>query len=605
MLIDRVVTLTGGADRPVQQRLFNDLVDNVTGLALFNAGTGIGKTLAYLSAHIQSGGPVVIAVPNHQLARQVLSSIDDINTHADTLGIKPIKAGLRLGRQEYLSPDKVSALFNAYAADSEVDDARLWRELLTAANASDDSNLIQNFIAEFGELPAGITVNDICCSADDKSSRALVAERENEQDLDAIIITHITLIATAGFNSLPEKFRTKGRLIVDEADGLIHTSEMLYSRRISVNAIARKSALNAEIRKAVDELLPGIEHLRDGVHFLADMPDVWLALTNLAEVAAETLGDHPFVTQLHRFFELSVRNAAVSVAKGKATLMQLSTFAAKVFATRIEGYASVWLLSGTLDITSDKAHSAKWLCKKLGISDVPHFYGHYEPLNYGRASFTLGRGPAAIKNEIVSDEFIRFCAANISGTMLVCTGSHDETERLAEAVRTLGRVSVIEDRPGTSMSKVIRSFAEAPDPVVLVTARASVGTDIRAIDGGQRFRKMMITRLPFSPPPDQGDVEWKADRLGVDQSKVQQWYYRDSLQKSVRRFVQTIGRAIRSENDECEYMIMDKRMPDAGEKCSNTIFRDAIPERFFRDYMKAQYLTEAGCAKPEEVEIFI
>ncbi|MCA6065345.1 helicase C-terminal domain-containing protein [Thalassolituus marinus] len=605
MLIDSVVSLTGGADRPVQQRLFNDLINNSTGLALFNAGTGIGKTLAYLAAHIQSGGSVVVAVPNHQLARQVMSSIDDINMHAGTLGIKPIKAGLRLGRQEYLSPDRVSVLFDAYTADSDKDDARLWNELLAAANASDDSNLIQNFIAEFGELPSGITANDICCSADDKSSRALVAERENEQDLDAIIVSHITLIATSGFNSLPKKFRIKGRLIVDEADALIHTAEMLYSRRISVNAIARKSALNAEIGKAIDKLLPGIERLGDGIHFLMGMPDVWLALTNLAEVAAESLGDHPFVTQLYRFFELSARNAAISVIKGKATLLQLSTFAARVFAARIDGYASVWLLSGTLDITSEKEHSAKWLCKKLGISDAPHFYGHYEPQDYGRASFTLGRGPVAIKNEVVSQEFIGFCAANISGTMLVCTGSHDETERLTEAIRTLGRVSVIEDRPGTSMSKVIQSFAETPDPVVLVTARAAVGTDIRASDGTQRFRKMMITRLPFSPPPDMGDVEWRADRIGVDPSKVQSWYFQDSLQTSVRRFVQTIGRGIRTEHDECEFLIMDKRMPDAGAKGSNTIFRDAIPERFFRDYMRAQHLSEAGCAKSEEVEIFI
>ncbi len=605
MLIDKLVSVCNGTHRPVQQRLFSDLVANPEGLALFNAGTGIGKTFAYITAHVQAGGAAVIAVPNHQLARQVLSSFNLLNTYAERIGIQPVRAGLRLGYQEYLSPVKVSALFDAFSEDCNQDERLLWTELLRAANAYDHTNLIQNFIAEFGCLPASVTASDVCCTADDKSSQALQRERTNEPELDVIVISHITLLAVSAFNSLPDKFMQGARLIVDEADAMIHTAEMLYSRRISVNAIARKAELNEPIRKAVAQLLRGIEPLDDGIHFLSSMPDTWLALTNLAEVAADTLGEHPFVAQLFRFFELSVRNAAISVVKGKATLLQLSTFAGRVFATRSEGFSSVWLLSGTLDITSDKTHSANWLSKKLGLSGAHYFYGHYEPSDFGKATFKLGRGPAAVKDDAVSDEFIQFCASHVTDTMLICTMSHDETERLSAALRAIGRVQVIEDRQGIAMSSVIDAFISTPDPVVLVTARAAVGTDIRAEEGGQKFRKQMITRLPFSPPPDPGDIEWRADQMGFDFTQVKSWYYQDSLQTSVRRFVQTVGRGIRSENDECEFWIMDKRMPDAADRGSHTIFRDALPVRFFRDYAKAEFVVTDGITKPGEVEIFI
>src|SRR5690606_22620606 len=138
-------------------------------------------------------------------------------------------------------------------------------------------------------------------------------------------------------------------------------------------------------------------------------------------------------SQIARFVGNSSRNAAISVTKGKATLLQLSTFAARIFAVRVKDMSSVWLLSGTLDVTNQKTHSAIWLCRKLGIADQPAFYGHYEPSRFGRATFALGRGPAPIVRESVADSFIEFCADHVGDTMLICTVSHDEAERLSNA----------------------------------------------------------------------------------------------------------------------------------------------------------------------------
>lgn len=600
-MLNDIIALRGGTTRRAQEDLHRDLVNTPKGIGLFNAGTGIGKTLAYLSAQMQLGGNAIIAVPNHQLAQQVQSEIESLRKAAgDQLTIP--KTGIRFGYQEYLSPDRVNRLGDTLEASDDTSEQDLWNALRRAANSSGRDNLVQEYLGEYGHLPAGITVSDVTCASDDKSSAYLQQVRSDEQGLDVLIITHITLMASGAFASLPDAFQ-RGRLIVDEADGLIATAEMLYSRRISVDAIARKATLHPRLQHVTDTLVDGVRELDDGLHYLANEPDIWLALTNLAEVAADVLGEHPYVNQLYRFFELSTRNAAISVKGGKATLLQLSTYAARAFKDRIKDMDSVWLLSGTLDITSQRQYSAVWLCSKLGI-DQPAYYGHYEPLEFGHASFVLGRGPTPIRGEIINDEFIQFCADHVQETMLICTGSHEETTKLSEALRARQRVAVIEDRPGTALTGIIEEFTATDDPVVLVTARAAVGTDIRMSDGSQKFTRMMITRLPFAPPPDPGDVEWKAERLGVDESRIEARYYRDAIQKSVRRFIQTLGRGIRAQSDRCEYWIMDPRMPDMTSTSSHSIFRDAIPQRFWPAYLNARVIHGVG-VRPEEKEIFL
>lgn len=603
MLLDKIIELKGGQSRQIQQNLTQDMLNNPEGVALFNAGTGIGKTLAYLSAQIEIGGKTIIAVPNHQLAKQVINDINWINSLADELEVTPVKAQVRTGLQEYISPLRTARLHEYFTQECSESQAMLWDKLFEASKAPDDSNLVGNFLAEYGDLPKGITISDINCSSEDKSSMYLSMERTAEKSADILIITHISLLAKNAFKSLPDSFLSHGRLIVDEADSLVQTAQSLYSRRISVRAITRKADLSKKIEKATNKLLDGIDHLKDGLYFFNEHPNLWFDLTNLTEEVSSELGVHQYTDQLTRFCELGITNASISIDGDKATLLQLSRFAAQVFKDRIVDMNSVWLLSGTLDITANKETSANWLSKKLGIEDVNYFYRHYEPRNYGKASFKLGRGPKPIKCEEISEEFINYCAESVNKTMLICTGSHDESHQLANAIRLDRKIAVIEDRPGESLTKLIAEFQHSEKPSVLITARASVGTDIRAIDGTQLFSAMMITRLPFAPPVDRGDIEWRASMHGSSESKIASWEYQDSLQTSVRRFIQSFGRGIRSENDMCEFLIMDCRMPTADESHRNSIFRDALPSRFWMNYMEAEFIhvDTAQSSAPQEM----
>src|SRR5690606_20909714 len=135
-----------------QRKLFEDMVANPEGLALFNAGTGIGKSLAYISAQVVAGGPAVIAVPNHQLGLQLLEAIEKINENSALIGIEPVRAGRRIGYQEYISSDKVAELYDVYRDEGSRDNALLWDNLLLASKSVTESNLVQNFMSEFGGI---------------------------------------------------------------------------------------------------------------------------------------------------------------------------------------------------------------------------------------------------------------------------------------------------------------------------------------------------------------------------------------------------------------------------------------------------------------------
>jgi len=85
--------LPGYEERPAQQRL-SDAVEGVLqggGLLLAEAGTGTGKTLAYLLPAVQLGRRVVVSTGTKNLQEQLVSK--DIPLLAKALGVPRLFPG--------------------------------------------------------------------------------------------------------------------------------------------------------------------------------------------------------------------------------------------------------------------------------------------------------------------------------------------------------------------------------------------------------------------------------------------------------------------------------------------------------------------------------
>lgn len=599
--LEKALLAMGRNTRRVQNELYVDMITCKTGIAGFNASTGIGKTIAYLAASCfaepKQKTSVLIAVPTHQLARQVASDIAAMNAALN----QNITYQIRLGIREYLSPDKVKKLQNDYLAYSKNDE--LMNALIEAATASDERNLFSEFIAEYDSLPDGMGRNDVCCDEKDKSSHFLAMDRQTEPDVDVLIISHATLLLSQAFNTIPDRFQC-GQLIIDEADSIVSLAQSLFAKQVAVSTIERYSTLHKGLLKPASALLSLIEcHDKEFV-FLADGGvNIWYALCDLCEAALKHAPNHHFSEQLYRFCSLGIVQASLNNAGEKKVLLQLSRFAAKVISEKLHGFQRTWLLSGTLDVTKNKQNSMNWLEKKLGISDESiAFYGHYEPESYGALSFFLAGkvAPAPLHDGNIQPEFVAFCSEYVRAGMLVCTTSHEETQELAELIRQKHpALKVIEDGRGASLSTVVAQFVHNKN-AVFVTPRASVGVNIRNPDGSQKITSVMITRLPYMPPPDDGDIAWRSGKSGISEIQLKSLEFADNTQKAVRRFLQMIGRAIRDETDKCDLFIMDRRMPTAGDSTArHKIFVESLPERYKAAYMTAKILT-----KKEKVEVF-
>jgi Rad3-related DNA helicase len=596
----RVIDSLGGGigKRREQELLANDLLEHGLShkISGYNASTGLGKTMAYAIAALQSNMPVLIAVPNHNLAKQVISTIDRINAGGY---LKHKTVSHRKGRQEYLSPTKVA--FHYEHSDDK--DNAYWEALVQASTSQDSSNLISNFIAEYDSLPTGMSLSSVTCDKEHSDSALLLLDRESEVETDILVVTHIGIITPFGFLSIPEKHRN-GLLIIDEADSIISTAESIFSKRISISTITGLSErIKGKVLKDSLSKLDSItEGFDDGMYFFNQAPQLIPVIEKL-EAALYRYSDEEaqaLASRMTDFTDLTFVNAALVKEKGKLRILQLAKFGAYVMRYRLESFKHTWLVSATLDVTCDKANSMNWLTRMYGLkTDEVGFYRDYEVVKYGNISLKLAEKnwpkPVKFDETVVSAEFCKANAAFIKTSLphahtLVCVSSYQEARALGAELEGINIHALI-DRPGTPISKIIETFQEQDSPSILVTPRANTGVDIRKATGGQLITHLIITKLPFMPPPDKQELAYLAKNSSITPEQSERFAYADGLQKSVRKAIQTFGRAIRSKSDSCVISILDPRFPRFENSSGHSLFKQVIPGRFIKQYLNASEIT--------------
>lgn len=297
----------GGADTATLHR---------SAVAMIEAGTGTGKTLAYLIPllldQMRYGGQVAVSTYTRHLQRQILR--DDLQKALQITGSTATVA-MRIGRSNFVSRSRVRRLHERL--DEDIRAGADWQAFFSWVQSWDEATdpLETTFLAwreTNPDLPMlgerEMSDDMVSLDEDDPEEDAFwfEAHAKTAQAADVVVTNHATLLIDRLTKSdVLGGLRT---IVVDEADRLPDAAKALWQRRIRWDLLlARAQRRYAEqitpsARQHVDAIMASLNNIGQELNYqdiaierlAADMPD-----------AAQELLDHMRAAQI----PLSARDA--------------------------------------------------------------------------------------------------------------------------------------------------------------------------------------------------------------------------------------------------------------------------------------------------------
>jgi ATP-dependent DNA helicase DinG len=599
--------LDGYRHRPQQEAMARAVAEVLAdgGTLICEAGTGTGKTFAYLVPALLSGRKVLVSTGTKNLQDQLFHR--DLPLIRDLLHL-PVRIALLKGRANYLC---------RYRLDLAVDDDRqppdLRRQVLKVrdwAAATRSGDVGELALPEDAPIwPAVTSTSDNCLGQDcpDWTRCHLVQARRRAQEADLVVINHHLLCADLALRDqgFGEILPGADCLIVDEAHqlaeiaggffGLALSSRQLLDLARDVETEHRREAGDAPalveralgLRRATLDLrlALGEEARRAPWQELAADRDAVAGLTTLAARLAdlqeglqalsgrgkgldaclarcadlaqrvEVLGGEPDPEQI-RWFE----------TQGKGfRLHQTPLRVAEVFQSHRARNPAAWVLtSATLAVGESFAHFAQ----PLGIEDA-RTERWESPFDYPRQALLLvpqgmpDPASAAYVGAVV--ELAVSLLGYSRGRAFLLFTSHRALREAAE--RLAPRIDYPLLVQGSApRSELLTRFRRLGNAVLLGTASFWEGVDVR----GEALSCVIIDKLPFASPGDPV-LAARIDALRQEGGNP----FRDlQLPQAVLTLKQGAGRLIRDARDRGVLAVCDPRLLA---RSYGSAFLDSLP----------------------------
>jgi ATP-dependent DNA helicase DinG len=256
-----------------------------SGELVVEAGTGIGKTLAYLVPVLQSGQRCIVSTGTKTLQDQLY--FRDLPLVAEALGLK-IKTALLKGRANYLCLHRMDLAISdghlpSREAVIELAAVRDW------SNKTKDGDLtITPVISDSsGLLPLVTSTPDNCLGADcPRFDECFVARARREaQDADVVVVNHHLLFADMAIkqSGFGEILPGASAFVIDEAHLAPETAARFFSQTLSSRAVedlcrdflAECGELTGALGVIKDPLDECRKNAAPGRYCCAMMPFVW------------------------------------------------------------------------------------------------------------------------------------------------------------------------------------------------------------------------------------------------------------------------------------------------------------------------------------------
>ncbi|HET9670792.1 MAG TPA: ATP-dependent DNA helicase [Casimicrobiaceae bacterium] len=567
------------------------------------AGTGTGKTFAYLVPALLYGGKVIVSTGTKTLQDQLFER--DLPLIRDALAV-PVTVALLKGRANYVCLHHLERTAREERLPSR-QDARHLPKIVAFARASERGDR-----AELADVPENAAIwpmvtstRDNCLGSNCAFHREcfVMKARKDALDADVVVVNHHLFFAdvTLRDEGLAELLPACNTVILDEAHQLPDTATLFFGEQTAssqltelardAEAIARTElrdipelpdagaeivplirklrlaagdtpgklaqtavASRADFVEALDALAAGVERLAGEMQLVAERSEDVAAIARRADAAAAALAR--WRAGFGGNADDWIRWVDVGVAGFQLHASPLSI--ADVFRRQVEDTGRAWIFtSATLAVGRDFSHYTG----QLGLTDAQT--GCWDsPFDYGAQGLLyVPRGlppPNSIEHtNAVVDAALRVLKASRGRAFLLFTtlralnaarerlAAHLEHERLDYPLLVQG--------DGSKTDLLLR-FRALGNAILLGSASFWEGVDVP----GEALSVVVIDKLPFAPPDDPLLAARLAKLASDGGNAFMQW----QLPQAVISLKQGAGRLIRTESDRGVLMLCDPRLVD-------------------------------------------
>ena len=573
--------------------------------AAIEAGTGIGKTFAYLVPVLASGRRAIVSTGTRTLQDQLFTR--DLPLLGALLG-RPARVALLKGRNNYLCWHRLEA-----ALHDGTRDAGTLTELRAIANwgrasSSGDLTELEDLEDEDSLRGAITSTADNClgqrCELYDRCFVA--AARREAQAADVVIVNHHLLLADLALKEggFGELLPGAEAVIVDEAHQLPDVAQQFFGLSLSTRELEsllrdvlaesraagvagdvdeaasdvsraalelRRIAMSLEAGRlpwaaapaALRDALPDVRRALESFHeSLGGLAEASAGLTSCAERCGDAATRARFIAAADPAEGL--RWIEVSAASVAAHWTPLDVGAA--LAARIEAQGGAWVFaSATLAVGDDFGH----FLRRVGV-DAPITRVLPSPFDYERnARLYVPEALPDPADELYVEQLMGavwpLIDAARGGAFLLFTSYKALNRAEAWLARRTPPGRVLVQGRG-SRSELLNEFRNDGNAILLGTGSFWQGVDVR----GPALRLVMIDKLPFASPSDplvQARIE-AIRRAGGDA------FLEFQLPQAVLALKQGVGRLIRDFDDRGLVVLGDPRLRSRG---YGRLFLESLP----------------------------
>jgi ATP-dependent DNA helicase DinG len=628
MLAAAVGAVPGGSTRPGQQAMAHAVAQAAkTGEHLLvQAGTGTGKSLAYLAPALLVEGPVVVSTATLALQSQLVDH--DLPRLMDAveplLGRRPTYAVLK-GRHHYLclarlensnEEEPPDALFDSPsgAASKPVwlgEAGRLGKQIQRLRDWAMDTETgdrdeldpgVDDAAWRLVSMPARECVGAGRCPWGDECFAEASRARARESDL---VVTNHSLLAfdmLQGRHIVPQH----KLLIIDEAHELADRVSGAAQAEITPELIDRsarraRALLDGNLYErlieagdamavGLSEALPG--RITDGLP--AGVVQALTLLDGVTRRALEVIGeikiDDPdpikkqqakaIMTDLSTTAQRLLEESAFDVAwidrddrRRAITVAPLSV--AGTLADHLYGERTVIATSATLALGGkfDTIARSLGLTTQVKTDETPPAWQTLDvgsPFDYAKQGILyvaakIPRPTQSGLSDAAADELVTLVSA-LGGRTLGLFSSRKAADRAAEVLRERTKLTVLL-QGDESLPLLIRKFRDNPNTCLMGVMSLWQGVDIP----GDACQLVVIDRLPFPRP----DEPLAAARSAAVDASGGSGFAAVSVPIAAVRLAQGVGRLIRTTGDRGVVAVLDSRLETA--KGYGSFLRASLP----------------------------
>ena len=568
------------------------------------AGTGTGKTFAYLVPALLWGGKTIISTGTKNLQDQLF--LRDIPTVRAALRA-PVSVALLKGRSNYVCHFHLERTLQNGRLTSR-DDVGHLREIsrfIKMTNSGDK--------AELAKVPETATVWNLVTSTRDTCMGAecqyyqdcfVMKARREAQQADVVVVNHHLFFADVALKDtgVAELLPSANTIIFDEAHQLPDTATLFFGSTVSTSqvlelcrdvlaeglaharggpdwakvvTVVEKAARDLRLSFPADSMRLSLPQILPGSQFFPALDKLKEELAGMITVLEENAARAETIEQCRvRAVELAGAldawkpDAKGKVVEGDQAVLWVEAFSsslqmhktplsiAPIFSSQREGTPRTWIFtSATLAVKNDFKHFSD----QMGLSGEPAKTWP-SPFNYQDQGILyvptgLPEPNSMGYTDAVVDMALPVIEAAGGRTFFLCTTIR-AVNRVAERLRTefadRGLEFPLFVQGERGRTELLDSFRNAGNAVLVGSQSFWEGVDVR----GDALSLVIIDKLPFAPPDD----PVLAARIEVMEKQGMNGFMHHQLPEAIITLKQGAGRLIRDVDDRGVLMICDPRI---------------------------------------------